>query len=121
MTGPSMAAGPSTPAGTTGGNGKAGTVPDPAGGHQEFVAAVRELTAQVTELTERLASLEQRMDAAHPAGEISDETLLVIAAAVAAFLGKRATVRQVHLRRHTTWAKQGRADVQHSHLPRTLA
>ena len=41
--------------------------------------------------------------------------LLAIAAACAAYLGKRATVKQVHLRRHTTWAKQGRAEVQYSH------
>lgn len=81
----------------------------------DLAAQIRQLTDAVTALTERIATLETRLDAAHPSGEVTDEVLLAIAAACAAYLGKRATVKQVHLRRHTTWAKQGRAEVQYSH------
>ncbi len=79
---------------------------------------VRQLTDAVTVLTDRIASLEARLESVHPSDEVPDEVLLAIAAACAAFLGKRATVKQVHLRRHTTWAKQGRAEVQYSHAIR---
>ncbi len=79
---------------------------------------VGRLTDAVTVLTERLAALEARLETLHPSSEVPDEVLLAIAAACAAFLGKRATVKQVHLRRHTTWAKQGRAEVQYSHAIR---
>ena len=89
--------------------------PRPAAGPADLAAQVEQLTAAVTALTDRIASLETRLDAVHPSGEVTDEVLLAIAAACAAYLGKRATVKQVHLRRHTTWAKQGRAEVQYSH------
>jgi methylmalonyl-CoA carboxyltransferase 12S subunit len=50
-----------------------------------------------------------------PAEEISEETLLVIAASVAAFLGERAHVRQVRLLHSDAWAQQGRVSVMASH------
>lgn len=80
---------------------------------------LEQLQALVAELTERLEALEARVALNHPTDAVPEEVLLAIAAAVAAYLGKRATVTQVHLRRHTTWAKQGRSDVQHSHAIRT--
>ena len=46
---------------------------------------------------------------------MSDDTLAVISAAVAAFLGKRAHVRQVRLISSSAWAQQGRVSVQASH------
>jgi methylmalonyl-CoA carboxyltransferase large subunit len=49
------------------------------------------------------------------AGEVSDEIMLVIAAAVAAFCGERAHLRQVRLISSHAWAQQGRVSVQASH------
>jgi methylmalonyl-CoA carboxyltransferase large subunit len=46
---------------------------------------------------------------------ISEELLVVISAAVAAFLGERAHIRQIRLLSSSLWAIQGRASVQASH------
>ena len=94
------------------------SVPAADAGAADLAAQVLALTDAVTALTDRIGSLETRLEAVHPTGEVTDEVLLAIAAACAAYLGKRATVKQVHLRRHTTWAKQGRAEVQYSHAIR---
>jgi len=53
-----------------------------------------------------------------PAEEVAPEIILVISAAVAAFLGKRARVRGARLVRtapSSAWAQQGRVFVQASH------
>ena len=53
-----------------------------------------------------------------PAEEVAPEIILVISAAVAAFLGKRARVRGARLVRtapSNAWAQQGRVFVQASH------
>jgi methylmalonyl-CoA carboxyltransferase large subunit len=49
------------------------------------------------------------------AEQISEEVLLVISAAVAAFLGERAHIRQVRLLHSDAWAQQGRVSVMASH------
>jgi methylmalonyl-CoA carboxyltransferase large subunit len=74
---------------------------------------VAELKALVAELAARVQTLEEQADQRHP--EVSEEVLLAIAAACAAYLGKRAIVRQVHLRRGSTWAATGRAAAQQMH------
>lgn len=74
-----------------------------------------ELLDAVKELTHRVETLENRLEQFHPTGKVPDDVLLAISAACAAYLGHRAKVKQVRLRRHTTWAKQGRSDVQYSH------
>lgn len=48
-------------------------------------------------------------------GEVTDEILMVISAAVAAFLGKRAHVRQIRFIGSGAWAEQGRVSVMASH------
>jgi methylmalonyl-CoA carboxyltransferase large subunit len=52
-----------------------------------------------------------------PAGKhvISEERLVAISAAVAAFLGERVRIRQIRLIRSNAWAEQGRVSVQASH------
>jgi len=75
--------------------------------------AQADLVAQVRDLTARVATLEAQ--AAARDGEVSEEDLLVVAAACAAYLGKRAVVKQVHLRRGGAWASAGRSGIQHSH------
>jgi methylmalonyl-CoA carboxyltransferase large subunit len=47
--------------------------------------------------------------------EATEDDLLVIAAAVAAYLGVRARIRQVRLIQSTAWAQVGRATVHASH------
>jgi len=50
-----------------------------------------------------------------PPAPIPEEILLVISAAVAAFLGERAHIRQVRLISTPFWAIHGRASIQASH------
>jgi methylmalonyl-CoA carboxyltransferase 12S subunit len=103
------------------------------------------LLARIRELEERIARLEAARDAGvtnlvaaasppppvrsvaaarpgtapaiptEPREEIAEETMAVIAAAVAAFLGERAHVRQVRLLASEAWAQQGRVSVMASH------
>jgi methylmalonyl-CoA carboxyltransferase large subunit len=102
----------------------------------ELRTLLAELQAQLAALGERVSRLEtaapvveRPADAQVPApaaqrdvppqpepdGEIPEEILLAISAAVAAFLGERAHVRQVRLIRSAAWAQQGRVSVQASH------
>jgi methylmalonyl-CoA carboxyltransferase 12S subunit len=75
--------------------------------------SVVELKALVAELAARVQTLEEQAALRHP--EVSEDVLLAISAACAAYLGKRATMTQVHMHRGSTWASQGRAVVQQSH------
>ncbi|MEO6144967.1 MAG: hypothetical protein ABIP19_13395 [Dermatophilaceae bacterium] len=74
---------------------------------------VAELKSLVADLVARVQSLEAVVAKQHP--EVNEQVLLAISAACAAFLGKRATIKQVHLRRGNTWASQARAAAQESH------
>jgi methylmalonyl-CoA carboxyltransferase 12S subunit len=74
---------------------------------------IAELKALVAELSARVQTLEEVAARQHP--EVSEDVLLAISAACAAYLGKRATIKQVHLRRGSTWTAQGRAAAQQSH------
>jgi methylmalonyl-CoA carboxyltransferase large subunit len=80
--------------------------------------ALEALRQEVARLGERVAALEARATPGPvgPAAEgLSEETLLVISAAIAAFLGKRAPIRQIRLLRSDAWAQQGRTTIQASH------
>jgi methylmalonyl-CoA carboxyltransferase large subunit len=79
----------------------------------EIRQSVAELKSLVAELAERLQTLEEQAAQWHP--EVSEDVLLAISAACAAYLGERATIKQVHLRRGGAWASQGRAAAQQSH------
>jgi methylmalonyl-CoA carboxyltransferase large subunit len=74
---------------------------------------VADLKALVAELGARVRTLEEQAAQRHP--EVSEDVLLAISAACAAYLGKRATIKQVHLSRGSAWASQGRAAAQQSH------
>jgi len=93
---------------------------------------IKRLEEQIAQLGARIEKLEglvtalAKAPAAAPAKparanevpikqEIPTETILAISAAVAAFLGKRASIRQIRLTGTTPWAQQGRATVQASH------
>jgi methylmalonyl-CoA carboxyltransferase large subunit len=71
----------------------------------ELLRRVEQLEAELAELRAALGSL--------PA--VPEHVVLAISAAVAAFLGERATVRQIHLAGDTAWAREGRSYVQSTH------
>jgi methylmalonyl-CoA carboxyltransferase large subunit len=85
------------------------------------------LRKEVARLNERVAVLEAAAGTANraapapapqaaPVAEgLSEEIVLVIGAAIAAFLGKKAHIRQIRLLDSPAWAQQGRATIQASH------
>lgn len=79
----------------------------------ETIESVAELRALLAGLGARVVALEE--EAARRDAEVSEDVLLAISAACAAYLGKRATVKHVHLRRGGVWVTAGRTAVHHSH------
>src|SRR5262249_36950231 len=93
--------------------------------------AIESLRQQLERLGERVAALEKAASSVPPAAAwatagtavaqppavegLSEEVVLVISAAVAAFLGKKAPIRQIRLLGSTAWAQQGRVTIQASH------
>lgn len=84
------------------------------------------LRRELTRLGERVTALEATVGvkpgtaapAAPPAAEadgLSEELLLVLSAAIAAFLGKKPHIRQIRLLGSVAWAQQGRVTIQASH------
>jgi methylmalonyl-CoA carboxyltransferase 12S subunit len=71
---------------------------------------VEDLLRRVNAMEDELAELRAAM-----AANVPEHVVIAISAAVAAFLGKRATVKQIHLVGDTTWAREGRAYVQSVH------
>jgi methylmalonyl-CoA carboxyltransferase large subunit len=86
---------------------------------EHLEARVRELEAGAR------ASASPQVKAAAPAAavaaapatpeELPEEVLTVISAAIAAFLGVKAQIRQVRLVGREVWAQQGRASIMASH------
>jgi methylmalonyl-CoA carboxyltransferase large subunit len=105
----------------------------------ELVAVLDALRAQVAELSERLAKLEaagpapappalapvQRAPAEPAAAKpapaapvapgISEEEILAVSAALAAYFGVRMRIRSIRLAGSPVWAQQGRVSIQASH------
>src|SRR5947208_2440543 len=97
----------------------------PAVMESELGTALEGLQAQIAEMTRRIAELEAAQGALPgnaaavappiaPAG-ITEEELIAISAAIGAFLGVRAHIRQIRLVSTTAWAQQGRVSIQASH------
>ena len=78
-------------------------------------ATIQSLSELVSQLSARIDSLEKQLNHYHPYDEAPEEVVLAISAACAAYLGKRAVVKKVRVRRGSTWAAQARADIHHSH------
>lgn len=74
--------------------------------------AVEDLQRRVEKVEAELAELRLALG---PLPAIPPDVVIAIAAAVAAFLGKRASVRQIHLVGDTAWAREGRSYVQSTH------
>ncbi|WP_374242021.1 hypothetical protein [Zoogloea sp.] len=106
----------------------------PAVSEGELLAMLRELRDEVRGLGARVAQLEGCLadagirppavpaPAAEPAPVpdtgITEEELLAISAAVAAYLGVRAHIRQVRLIQSAAWGQVGRLNVHASHQRR---
>jgi methylmalonyl-CoA carboxyltransferase large subunit len=102
-------------------------VKSPSGDSTQVLDAVEALREEVRRLGERVAALEAHSRHHAPRDEkaitrsvmptepISEEILAVISAAIAAFLGKKPTIRQIRLLAPTAWAQQGRVTIQASH------
>jgi hypothetical protein len=103
----------------------------------ELFSALKALEAKVAELgkiqekpaapvaaIETPAPAAAAQQTAEPAEEVTPETLVVIAAAVTAFLGKRVRIRSAKMVRPpreavSAWSQHGRVQVHLSHNPRT--
>lgn len=99
--------------------------------NEELIQALRALQAQMAELQARVAEFEKPAPAIpapelmpppapppreEPAEtEITEEILLAISAAVAAYLGERAHIRAVRLISTSRWSQEGRVSIQASH------
>lgn len=83
----------------------------------DVVALLESLRADVARLGDRVATLEAARVAPAPAASapIDDHTLRIIAATIAAYLGKKAHIRQIQLLGSDAWAQQGRVAIQASH------
>ena len=92
-----------------------------------FAETLEALGQEVARLNERVRALEQvamakgagapapAAAAAAAAEGLSEDLILVISAAVAAYLGKKTPVRQIRLLGSAGWAQQGRLTIQASH------
>ena len=77
---------------------------------QEILSTLASLRDEVARLGERVAALET----AHHE-DVSEELVLTISAAVAAYLGVRPKIRQIRLVSNPQWSQHGRATIQASH------
>lgn len=81
----------------------------------------KETLAMIAQLREELATLKSRVNvlerqaAKAATATPSEEEMLAISAAVAAFLGVRARIRQVRLVHSSAWAQVGRMGTHASH------
>ncbi|MGA8046204.1 MAG: hypothetical protein WCA30_08050 [Dermatophilaceae bacterium] len=85
----------------------------PADTHGQTVA---ELVEAVHSLSQRVAQLEAELAQRREQNPgVPEDVAIAISAAVAAFLGHRAKIKQMHYRTGAAWAQQGRVVVQAHH------
>jgi methylmalonyl-CoA carboxyltransferase large subunit len=94
----------------------------------DLAATLEQLQAQMAEMSRHIEFLEQRNAAATarqaaapvvreepvPTG-ITEAELIAISAALGAYLGVRAHIRQIRLVSTAAWAQEGRVSIQASH------
>ena len=84
--------------------------------NNDTLALVAEMRAEIAALTQRVLALElSAAQAATAQVPVSEEDMIAISAAVAAFLGVRARIRQVRLVHSSAWAQVGRMGTHASH------
>ena len=71
-----------------------------------------QMRSEIRALGHRVELLEGELRAMRE--PIPEDDVFVLAAAVAAYLGKRAPIRQIRLLGTTTWSQQGRVSIQAS-------
>ena len=106
----------------------------------ELAATMEQLQAQMAEISRQIDVLEKRDGSEHgtngagalaaqvgtapavvaehhteAAAAITEEEVLAISAAIGAYLGVRAHIRQIRLLSTSAWAQQGRVSIQASH------
>lgn len=83
----------------------------------ELLPLIAQMREEIGALNRRVIALEQRLGDQGVSSEpaLSEETLLAISAAVAAFLGVQARVRNVRLLHSSAWAQVGRVGAHASH------
>lgn len=83
----------------------------------ELLSLIAQMRDEIGALNRRVKKLERRVGEHVQAADAApdEETLLAISAAVAAFLGVRAHIRQVRLVHSTAWGQVGRMGVHASH------
>ncbi|MDG3003549.1 hypothetical protein [Paludisphaera mucosa] len=89
----------------------------------DVLEALAAIQADVARLGDRIAALETHQARPAPAAPpvaklaepLSDEVVLIIGAVIAAYLGKKAHIRQIQLLGSAAWAQQGRVTIQASH------
>lgn len=87
---------------------------------REIATALAALRAELDRLQQRIDHLEGKLDGAtavapHEVSPVDEALVVVISAAIAAFLGKRPHIRQIRLLGSAAWSQQGRIAVQGSH------
>lgn len=90
----------------------------------QVVDALGAIRAELDRLGQRVSALEgsvvtpPRAAASTPPAVVglSEELVLVLSAAIAAFLGKKAHIRQIRLLGSEAWGAQGRVTIQASHV-----
>jgi methylmalonyl-CoA carboxyltransferase large subunit len=98
------------------------TQPDPAaaevkpGADQDTLTLLMQMREEIGALRQRVSQLEHSaaQAAAKPAAP-TEEEMVALSAAVAAFLGVRARIRQVRLVQSSAWAQVGRMGTHASH------
>ena len=83
-------------------------------------AELEQLRAQIADLMRRVESLEgvpaqAEVTETVRAGMTEDE-MIAVSAAIAAYMGVRAHIKQVRLVSTSAWAQQGRVSIQASHV-----
>jgi len=94
----------------------------------QLIDTLESLRREVVALSERITALEAvaavksavvvaaPASLPNPNGDVlSEELVLVISAAIAAFLGKKPRIRQIRPVGGASWGQQGRATIQASH------
>ena len=91
---------------------------------QQVLDAVESLRKEVSGLSQRVVALEAAASttpeppiapSSTEAERLSDELVLTISAAIAAYLGVKPHIRQIRLLSSASWAQHGRATIQASH------
>lgn len=94
----------------------------------QVIRTLEEIQGELKRLNERVSALEalaaEQSQALNPipAGDaneaLSEELVLIISGAIAAFLGEKPRIRQIRLLGSESWSQQGRATIQASHALR---